>query len=86
MLLALLAMLAPPASRAAPTAQPGTVVAWGCGTVGLDADACNVPAGLSGVTAIATSLFHSLALRYDGTVVAWGCGDGYMDSAACRRG
>jgi hypothetical protein len=35
-----------------------------------------VPSGLSGVTAIAAGLTHSLALRGDGTVVAWGCGGG----------
>jgi hypothetical protein len=32
-----------------------------------------VPAGLAGVTAIAASTVHSLALKSDGTVVAWGC-------------
>jgi hypothetical protein len=34
---------------------------------------CNVPSGLSGVTAVAAGLAHSLALKDDGTVVAWGC-------------
>jgi hypothetical protein len=32
-----------------------------------------VPANLSGVTAVAASYAHSLALKDDGTVVAWGC-------------
>jgi len=32
----------------------------------------NVPAGLSGVIAIAAGYYHSLALKSDGTVVAWG--------------
>ena len=32
----------------------------------------NVPAGLSGVTAISAGGYHSLALKDDGTVVAWG--------------
>ena len=31
-----------------------------------------MPAGLSGVTAIAAGRVHSLALRSDGSVVAWG--------------
>src|SRR5439155_18030287 len=52
----------------------GTVVAWGCGTASVDFGQCNVPAGLSGVTAIAAGEAHSLALKGDGTVVAWGCG------------
>jgi hypothetical protein len=53
----------------------GTVVAWGCG-VYQDWGQCTVPAGLSGVTAIAASGHfggsQSLALKADGTVVAWG--------------
>ena len=31
-----------------------------------------VPAGLSGVMAVAAGDYHSLALKADGTVVAWG--------------
>ena len=31
-----------------------------------------MPAGLSGVAAIAAGEYHSLALKNDGTVVAWG--------------
>jgi VCBS repeat-containing protein len=34
-----------------------------------------VPAGLSGVIAIAAGTYHSLALKGDGTVVAWGFND-----------
>ena len=37
---------------------------------------CSVSGGLSGVTAIAASQWHSLALKGDGTVVVWGCGGG----------
>jgi hypothetical protein len=45
------------------------VVAWGAnGFFGQ----CNIPAGLSGVTAIAAGSSHSVALKSDGTVVAWG--------------
>ena len=44
----------------------GTVVAWG-----NDGQA-TVPAGLSGVVAIAARGFHTVALKQDGTVVAWG--------------
>jgi uncharacterized repeat protein (TIGR01451 family) len=51
----------------------GLVVAWGCGGGDNDWGQCNVPAGLSGVTAIAAGDVDSLALKDDGTVVAWGC-------------
>ena len=47
----------------------GTVVAWGANYAGQT----NVPAGLSGVIAIAGGgETHSLALKSDSTVVAWG--------------
>jgi hypothetical protein len=52
----------------------GTVVTWGCG---FNYGECNVPSGLSGVTAIAAGHFHALALKNDGTVVAWGCGGSF---------
>ena len=62
------------------------MVAWGCGQGVPDFGQCNVPSGLSGVTAIAAGSYHSLALKGDGTVVAWGCGRPASDSgsAACR--
>jgi formylglycine-generating enzyme required for sulfatase activity len=48
--------------------KDGTVVAWGD-----DGDhQIEVPAGLSGVTAISAGDSHNLALKEDGTVVAWG--------------
>jgi hypothetical protein len=46
----------------------GTVVAWGYNGYGQS----TVPAGLSGVKAIAAGGYHSLALKVDGTVVVWG--------------
>jgi len=47
------------------------VVAWGRNDYGQ----ANVPAGLTGVTAIAGGLNHTVALKNDGTVVAWGRND-----------
>jgi alpha-tubulin suppressor-like RCC1 family protein len=44
---------------------------------------CDVPAGLSGVTAIAAGAHHSLALKSDGTVVAWGCGGIFPPHKQC---
>jgi hypothetical protein len=46
----------------------GTVFAWGNNQGGQT----TVPAGLSGVVAIAAGYGHSLALKSDGKVVAWG--------------
>jgi hypothetical protein len=46
----------------------GTVVGWNGNAHGET----TIPAGLSGVTAIAAGCYHSLALKSDGTVVAWG--------------
>ncbi len=43
----------------------GTVTEWGGGQTGF-------PAGLNSVTAISSSVDHSLALNTDGTVTAWG--------------
>ncbi len=48
--------------------QGGTVVAWGYNKFGQT----TVPAGLSGVVAIAAGEYHTVALKQDGTVVAWG--------------
>jgi hypothetical protein len=57
--------LAAPAAAAVPS---GVVVAWGNDSVAQT----NVPAGLTGVTAIAAGSEFSLALKSNGTVVAWG--------------
>jgi hypothetical protein len=54
----------------------GTVTAWGCGGFAQYGQ-CSVPAGLSGVAAVAAGWYHSLALKTDGTVVAWGCGNNF---------
>ena len=48
--------------------QGGTVVAWGDNEKGQT----TVPAGLSGVVAIAGGEDHTVVLKQDGTVVAWG--------------
>src|SRR5207237_7471250 len=58
---------------AARAAAAGRVVAWGC-QGGGNWGQCNVPSGLTAVTAVAAGEYHSLALKRDGTVVAWGCG------------
>ena len=49
-------------------ATPGTVVVWGDNSFGQ----ANVPAGLSGVTAVASGGDYTVALKNDGTAVAWG--------------
>ncbi|KAB2661568.1 MAG: hypothetical protein DVB32_02330, partial [Verrucomicrobia bacterium] len=57
------------ASKVNGTAAPdGTVVAWGDNSYGQT----TVPAGLTGVTAIAAGSYHTVRLKSDGTVVAWG--------------
>ena len=67
--LAALLALGSAAVNAAPAPRPvGTVVAWGSNSAGES----TVPAGLTGVVAVAAGEQHSLALKRDGTVVAWG--------------
>jgi hypothetical protein len=67
-------LLTPGVSGATRSAEPRTVVAWGCGG---DYGACAVPRDLAGVvTATAAGWVDSLALKMDGTVAAWGCGSG----------
>ncbi|MDB6079127.1 MAG: hypothetical protein JWO82_2874 [Akkermansiaceae bacterium] len=46
----------------------GTVVSWGSNAYGQ----CDVPADLTGVTAISAGVHTSAALKSDGTVVMWG--------------
>lgn len=58
----------PGAQHALALKSDGTVVGWGYASYGQT----SIPAGLSGVTAIATGYSHSLALKSDGTVVSWG--------------
>jgi hypothetical protein len=58
----------------------GTVVAWGNDEDGQT----TVPAGLSGVIAVAAGWFHSVALKGDGTVVAWG--DNYYGQSTVPDG
>jgi hypothetical protein len=79
----LLAVLVSPVVQTAHAADggTGTVVAWGCQN-GFDYGQCAVPAGLSGVAAIAAGYAHSLTLKSDGTVVAWGCQNG-QDYGQC---
>jgi|GEM_PF-3245192 len=66
--LGLLTVWAGPLAAPAAAASTGSVAAWGSDSVGQT----DVPAGLSGVSAIAAGIGFSLALKSDGTVVAWG--------------
>ena len=71
--LALLLLAAPRMAQAAPNVAPSfvlgnTVVAWGYNGYGQT----TVPAGLSGVSAIAAGEYHTVAVKADGSVVAWG--------------
>jgi hypothetical protein len=67
----LLTWLPAPTVPVAADTPGGTVVAWGRNTYGQT----SVPAGLTGVVAVAAGGFHSLALKADGTAVAWGHND-----------
>jgi alpha-tubulin suppressor-like RCC1 family protein len=52
-------------------------------STGSKSGLCNVPASARhGVSAIAASEYHDLALGKDGRVVAWGC-DGDSDLGQC---
>ena len=76
--------------------RDGTVTAWGDDGYGQ----CRVPAGLTGVRAIAAGGCHSVALKSDGTVACWGLvrhapplltnvvsvGASYLDACAVTAG
>ncbi|MEY4484181.1 MAG: hypothetical protein RL693_1633 [Verrucomicrobiota bacterium] len=49
------------------------IFAWG--GVGDNYGQTTIPAGLTGITAIAAGMRHNLALKSDGTVVGWGSND-----------
>ncbi|MGH9838880.1 MAG: PKD domain-containing protein [Blastocatellia bacterium] len=59
----------PPALPVSMPPESYTVAGWGDNSF---AGQLNIPAGLSGVTAISAGGVHSLALKSDGTVVGWG--------------
>jgi hypothetical protein len=63
---------APDGSTKNYTLNASPVLAWGHNSVGQT----TVPAGLSGVVAIAAGDAHTVALKSDGTVMTWG-DDGY---------
>ena len=60
-----------PAKPASGVPPAGRVVAWGSNQYGQ----ADVPAGLTGVIAVAAGSAHSLALHADGHVTAWGRND-----------
>ena len=68
LLIGMLALCATLSSPRLAAAASTSVVAWGANRYGQT----NVPAGLSGVTAIAVGGGHTVALKNDGTVVVWG--------------
>jgi hypothetical protein len=76
-------LLFPTGAARATTPTPGSPVAWGCGA---NLGQCNVPSGLSGVTAVAGDEAQSLALKQDGTVVAWGCSPGDFGQCSVPNG
>jgi alpha-tubulin suppressor-like RCC1 family protein len=59
----------------------GTVMAWGQNGQGQ----CNVPPGLTGVTAVAPGSWHSLALTDGGMVVGWGLNDSGQCNVPARE-
>ena len=69
----LLAVVMVHAAGSSASVAPGTV-GWGYGGPNGrdDFGQATVPAGLTGVTAIAVGTYHNLALKSDGTLVAWG--------------
>ncbi len=74
------------APGAAQAATAGTVVAWGCGNGG-DLGQCDVPSGLSGVTAVAGGEARALLARDSPTQVVTAAsmsvmGEGLNPSAA----
>ena len=58
-------------ANSAQAATAGTVLAWGDNRQG-QVTGTGPPEGLSGMTAIAAGLQHTVALKTDGSVLAWG--------------